>query len=575
MTKENDQMNRRGTDSFAPAGWETKYALSKRIGVAPETFQSLTQRVVQEHPEWIGEYSQRGQLRTLYSQELLSLAISQAQTFIDRKGRFKWALASKVNPELVRRYIEERVRTHLDNGIAITKPSLRAAMGNGTFPQTISLYYPGGYVALKEKFGLNHKGRLKEISDINPKSKSREDWTLERIELEARKVAEKNGGYITTTSLIKAGRPDLAYVIPRSYPGGIFALREELGYAHRRKQRKGYKRGDELFLDYLQQENTVDPSQLKNFIVNISNSKRAFIPIKSGIGKHIEIFIPRSESLRPGQRIICRPHYDEALDCIWLEGYVREGGKERRIFLRRFPKKERTVYRSKEPGIQSLADWIHGLIPFDRTQSVVITMEQKHKTINFARSDEKKIIIQLHKIPGLSQFDKVKLVPQKDEVYEWLEVHKMSEDDNSTRLSTYRISREKPQQLDGSWPGPERQRLREFLDGSLSPDKQLIPFTLPIKSGGRFYLIVYKGKSVELHLPPSLLPPGKTITISPTINAEGNLILSISTDENHVHQKFIFDKQTSKFIKLSESQNPIISPEEANEDLDRLLEGSI
>lgn len=78
---------------------------------------------------------------------------------VDRRG-IRWADTLKVNPELVQRYIEERVRTYIDNGIALTKPSIRTAMGNGTFAQMISIYYRGGYHALKEKFGLNHKGRL-------------------------------------------------------------------------------------------------------------------------------------------------------------------------------------------------------------------------------------------------------------------------------------------------------------------------------------------------------------------------------------------------------------------------------
>lgn len=169
MTKENDQLHSRGSESFTPEGWETKYALSKRIGIAKETFQGLTQKAAQEHPEWIGVHMHHGHPRTLYSPELLSLTINQSQTFIDRKGRFKWALASRVNPELVQKYIEERVKTYIDTGVPLTKSSLGVAMGNGTFAQMISIYYLGGYRALKEKFGLNNKGRLNGItSDISP-----------------------------------------------------------------------------------------------------------------------------------------------------------------------------------------------------------------------------------------------------------------------------------------------------------------------------------------------------------------------------------------------------------------------
>lgn len=406
-----------------------------------------------------------------------------------------------------------------------------------------------------------------EIPQVN--REEAENLTPEDIYLKTQKIIEGNRGYTTIQFLMRTNREDLVRIIHQYYPGGIFALNEALVYDHPIKPKR-HRKGNELFLDYLRQDNTQNPLQLKEFMAKVSRNN--LIHMGSINRKAIQIFIPQRESLQPGKRIICRPKYDETLGYTWLEGFIRENAKEKQLFSKRFYRGDPNLYNWRGPDIQSLVDWIHGLIPLEKVKTGEISLDNRSKTITLERTSASSIIIQLHASPSVSQFDRVSLIPKQDEYSEWLEVHKIQEDGGITRLLTYRIDRSKQNKLDGSWLGPERERLKEFLEGKLSPDK-LTPFVLPVKSGGRFYPIVLNGKSVELHLPPSLFLLGKKIAVVPTVNTEGNLMLSISTDESHTHQKFIFDKQSSKFIKLNELQEPIISPKEANEQLRRLVEG--
>ncbi len=500
----------------APSEWESAYALSKRLGIARETFQVLTQKAIQEHPEWVRVSIKSGRPRTLYSPELSSLTMNQPQTFIDREGRFKWALASKVNLALVQRYIEDQVKPYLENGVPLTRHSLGAAMGKGTFPLMISIYYPGGYQILKERFGLNHKG-LKDSSADKPKRKSRKSWTFEQIELESKERIN-------------------------------------------------------LFLDYIYQKGEVNPSQLRPFIVKAT--KKYSVPIVSDGYKPIEVFIPKKESLDPDQKVLCQPKYDRVLGYFWLEGFTKDIYKRRHVFSKRFYQGDPTPYSWRGPEIQSLVDWIHGLITIDKVKLVEISLENKSKTFTLERTASSIIILQLHANPNLSQFDKVSLIPNQDEYAEWLEVRRGDKKGKNERVLTYKITRDRENKLDSSWLGPERQRFKEFLEGRLPPDR-LLPFIVPIKSEGRFYPVVLNGKSVELHLPANWkTQPGEQIIAVPSINGDGDLILNISTGEAQTgNLYFIFNKETSRFFKVSAPQESTISPDEANEDLDRLLEG--
>lgn len=89
---------------------------------------------------------------------------------------------------------------------------------NGYSPLSSAIVenYPGGIVALKEKFG------------IAPQVQPPGYWTAERVEEEARKFLAEHGT-LTHTALQKHGMNSLSAAMSSIYPGGTPALRTLLG----------------------------------------------------------------------------------------------------------------------------------------------------------------------------------------------------------------------------------------------------------------------------------------------------------------------------------------------------------
>lgn len=90
----------------------------------------------------------------------------------------------------------------------------------------INKYYPGKMKALREHLGVS--------DTIKPPGY----WTAEAVEREALNFY-KQTGVLTSGALKRAGKGNLATIIPENYPGGMAKLKEKLGIEGARKP-KGY-----------------------------------------------------------------------------------------------------------------------------------------------------------------------------------------------------------------------------------------------------------------------------------------------------------------------------------------------
>lgn len=109
--------------------------------------------------------------------------------------------------------VEEEARAVIQSEGKITQQVLRRL--NKALIRAIAVHYPGGMVALKEKFG------------IEP-NKPASYWTAEIIEEQASEVVRKYGK-LSQELLASNGLSPLRNAISKSYPGGMFELCRKLG----------------------------------------------------------------------------------------------------------------------------------------------------------------------------------------------------------------------------------------------------------------------------------------------------------------------------------------------------------
>jgi len=110
--------------------------------------------------------------------------------------------------------IRHEVQRFTEGGGILTQRNLSRA-GLSSLDWAIRNYYPGGIQQLRLDLGL-------EASKYPPNY-----WTIERIEEEAKKVFEQEGGL--TAQLLKEHNKRLYRVIAEKYPGGLAAINEKLG----------------------------------------------------------------------------------------------------------------------------------------------------------------------------------------------------------------------------------------------------------------------------------------------------------------------------------------------------------
>ncbi len=110
----------------------------------------------------------------------------------------------------------EKEFAEIMNGGQIDTTSLKKRRSD--VASAISIHYPGGMRALRQKFGLE------------PGYREPGYWTdPQKIEFEARKVLAENNGSLSHEASKKSGTSALSYAISKYYPGGMLALREKLG----------------------------------------------------------------------------------------------------------------------------------------------------------------------------------------------------------------------------------------------------------------------------------------------------------------------------------------------------------
>ncbi len=153
-------------------------------------------------------------------------ASEQAQIPIprDKRGRIQWRLL-KGDVNQLRSVIEFHASSLISEGSPLNREAFKKA-GLHSIDAAITRYYPDGMLGLKINLGLQ--------PDKRPKSY----WTNETIEEETRIFLEgraEGKNRLTQRLLQGNGRSDLASAITNHYPGGMYVLRERLGYTNERK----------------------------------------------------------------------------------------------------------------------------------------------------------------------------------------------------------------------------------------------------------------------------------------------------------------------------------------------------
>lgn len=132
----------------------------------------------------------------------------------DEEGRIRWKVL-ELEPDRLAGFVESEIQTLISNEVTITKAGLNAN-GMSNLLSGINRYYPGGFRGLKEKLGIatSHPWRCWHDPEV--------------IEREARRLTSEGIG-ISDKSLRKNGLSGFAASIHRFYPGGSLALKEALG----------------------------------------------------------------------------------------------------------------------------------------------------------------------------------------------------------------------------------------------------------------------------------------------------------------------------------------------------------
>lgn len=142
----------------------------------------------------------------------------------DKRGRIRWSILGRSDPEQLTTIIEAKAQEFLLAGNNLTRSDLRIAQMSD-LEHAISRYYPGGLQALQKELNIPVNQR--------PKGYWNDQST---IESEAQKLMT-DGSSLKRDELRAMGQSSLSRAIERNYPGGIHGLREKIGITVSRKPR--------------------------------------------------------------------------------------------------------------------------------------------------------------------------------------------------------------------------------------------------------------------------------------------------------------------------------------------------
>lgn len=287
-----------------------------------------------------------------------------------------------------------------------------------------------------------------------------------------------------------------------------------------------YGSENQLFLDYLGGQLNIDPSRLRSFRAGVIRGVKSLNRIAIGYVNNtsVDTLVVKSHLTEIGSEVIMKPRQDSVKDYSWVEGYAsNKDGEEQLVCSRRFFRGEKRLYPWKGPEVQTFIDWVLGKLSFDEVNPLTVIPDNQSLMIVLEGSQQNNITINLKDhslIPGV---DSVILVPTKDNLYEWIEIHKAQDSDqnNNLPIASFRVKREGKRKLDGTWPGPVKQRYIDFLDNKLDI-AALDPLHCTVGANKYIYLFRYRGKPVQLGLKNigSLFTPGEVTTVTPSVTNE-------------------------------------------------------
>ncbi|MEK7616806.1 MAG: hypothetical protein AAB414_02030 [Patescibacteria group bacterium] len=149
----------------------------------------------------------------------------------DSRGRIRWQLL-ETDPTQLARVIETEARSAMEQGVPLKHNAL-SANGLSYLSRAIVAYYPGRYPGLRQALDLPTGNKPKNYWN---------DSTI--IEQEARQFVERNGN-LTQKTLEKAGNSGIANAAYTYYPGGLQALKDNLGIVSSQKP-NGYWTHDRI-----------------------------------------------------------------------------------------------------------------------------------------------------------------------------------------------------------------------------------------------------------------------------------------------------------------------------------------
>lgn len=309
---------------------------------------------------------------------------------------------------------------------------------------------------------------------------------------------------------------------------------------------------NQMFLDFIDGGLEIDPSWLRPFVARVSENDPTVV-FGTVKGKIIESRFAELQD-RLGQSILFKPQYNPEFGYTWIEGYTPE--EDRSLCAKEFQPGKSELLPWKGLNKRIFIDWVLGNIPFEKARSIEEYPDNNSLMIVLSSSRENMIVITLKGKTNVEKSERIKLVPCKDDLFEWVEVYKADENkETDTILASYKIDRLSNKKLDGTWPGPERQRFIDYLEGKLKAS-DIKPFSGVVRSGTRLNICTYDGKNIFISLKNHQAPfnIGDTVYVSPTMDQEGNIVFIVNNENSYGNSaNFVFDLKTHKF----KSMNPL------------------
>lgn len=185
--------------------------------------------------------------------EVLVAQIPQFEAPRSKNGRVRW-LELRENPDRLIAYIEGEVRRFIEDNPFLTTNSLAGKRMFGLI-NAIGKYYPGGISALRERVDIAGKWHFQSAGvnedDLPVDDRGRVLWInlsddrdriKDVLESQARKLP--TGSRLRTRDFHDMDMSGVAAAINLYYPGGFYALRENLGVTNKQRTRRFWKRDD-------------------------------------------------------------------------------------------------------------------------------------------------------------------------------------------------------------------------------------------------------------------------------------------------------------------------------------------